>query len=56
MSDEETVIVEGSMGPEKGYYHQEDEGTWLGGKPMDREEAEDLGYSPCSSCFGGADG
>lgn len=45
------VIVEAGLGPTHGYYHDLDAGTVLGGEKMDREEAEHLGYSPCSSCF-----
>lgn len=49
------VVVESGMGPRYGYYHNAEDGTWMSPKEMDREEAEELGYSPCSSCFGGKD-
>ena len=53
MSDEaeQEVIVESSMGPEFGYYHRPAAGTWMGAKEMSREDAEELGYSRCLSCY-----
>lgn len=41
------VVVESSMGPERGYYHTPENGTWLGPEEMSLEEAEELGYSRC---------
>lgn len=48
------VVVEAALGPEKGYYHSPENGTWLGSETVSREEAEADGYSPCSSCFPGS--
>lgn len=45
------VVVEAGLGPKFGYYHTVDAGTVVGGKEMDREEAEELGYSRCHGCF-----
>lgn len=45
------VAVEDSIGPERGYYHDPDQGTWLGDEKMSEEEAEELGYSRCG-CVG----
>lgn len=45
------VIVERGIGPQHGYYHNAENGTWMKSEEMDREEAEEKGYSPCTSCF-----
>lgn len=45
------VHVEKAVGPMFGYYHKPGNSTVLGAVEMDLEEAEDLGYSPCGSCF-----
>lgn len=50
-TETERVVVEGQLGAMSGYYHSLENGTHLGPEEMSREEAEELGYSPCSSCF-----
>lgn len=51
MSNTDRVLVESAMGPANGYYHNQENGTWINAEEMDKQEAKEKGYSPCSTCF-----